>query len=240
MNGVARKPVRGTLLAAALLLNTGAMPLQILVLYGHPLAEWPAIWAKLTDCNRAVMLFSPLAALGAFRVCRWGWWAVLALLTTALVNNALLLPFPTAMPRPAVLLSGALVLGIGAWLLRPANVRLFWERRLQWWKTPPRHAADAPVEFVRGTEAPGQARLVNISRSGAFMAAEDCCLAAGDLVALTIHLERRVIRCLGTVVRQVGECTAQPAGYGLRFQAVPVSDRAWLSTCLGKGSSPRA
>lgn len=78
MNGVARKPPWATVLAVVLLLNTGAMPLQIMVLYGHPLAEWPAIWSKLTDCNRAVMLLSPLAALGAFRVCRWGWLAVLA------------------------------------------------------------------------------------------------------------------------------------------------------------------
>lgn len=234
MNGVARKPPWATVLAVVLLLNTGAMPLQIMVLYGHPLAEWPAIWSKLTDCNRAVMLLSPLAALGAFRVCRWGWLAVLALLSIALVNNALVLSFSTAVPRPVVLLSGALVLGTGAWLLRPAGVQLFWERRRQWWKTSPRHAADAPVEWVRGTDAPGQARLVNISRSGAFVAVDDLCLAAGDLVSLTIRLEQRVIRCLGTVVRQVAACSAQPAGYGLQFQAVPVSDRVWLSTRLGR------
>ncbi|MDF1554142.1 MAG: PilZ domain-containing protein [Deferrisomatales bacterium] len=236
MTGVACKPVWVTLLATALLFNTVAMPLQIMVIYGHTLAEWPAIWAKLTDCNRAVMLLSPLAALGAFLVCRWGWWAVLALLTTALVNNTLLLPFPTAVPRSAVLLSGALVLGTGVWLLRPTAVRLFWERRLQWWKTPPRHAADAPVEVVHGTGAPRQGRLVNISRSGAFVANEDLGLAAGDLVSLTIRLERRVIRCLGTVVRRAAARTAQPAGYGLQFQAVAVGDRMWLHTRLGRRS----
>jgi hypothetical protein len=237
VTGVARKPRWATLLAAALLLNTAAMPLQVWVLYGHPPAEWLAIWAKLTDCNRAVMLLSPVAALGVFRVCRWGWWAALALLTTALVNNALLLPFPTAVPRPAVLLSGGLVLAVGAWLLRPAAVRLFWERRLQWWKTPARLAADAPVEFLRGDGAPVRGRLVNISRTGVFVATDAPGLAAGDLVALSIHLERRLIRCLGTVARRAAAEAAHPAGYGLRLCAVAPGDRVWLGTRLHRRGS---
>jgi hypothetical protein len=218
-------------------LNTAAMPVQIMLLFGHPLTEWPSIWAKLTDFNRVVMVLSPLAAVGSWLVCRWGWWAVMALLTAALINNAILLPFPTPVPREAVLLSSVLALGTGGWLLRPTATRLFRERQLHWWKTPPRYTVKLPVEVASDDGVPTPSRLVNISRTGALIEIGNQKLSLGDTVDLTIRFRQRVIRCAATVARQAAECAFAPAGYGLQFQEVGVVDRVWLRTRLGRQRS---
>lgn len=232
MSGLVRKPLWLTALATVLLLNTVSMPLQVMILFGHPLTETQAIWAKLTDHNRAVMLLSPLAALGAYRVCRWGWWAVMVLFSAALLNNAALLPYDTAVSPAAVLLSSGLIVCAGAWLLQPRVMQLFRQRQLQWWKTPPRYAARLPVELARPDNTRLSPRLVNISRTGIYVRGDHQRLAPGDVVSVSIRFERRVVRCLAAVVRKAAGSTTLPAGYGLRFQKVAVADRLWLRTRL--------
>lgn len=233
MDGYRRKPGWIRLLTLACWLNTAFMPVQVMVVFGHPPAEAVAIWAKLTAQNKAVMALSPVAALGLQRVTAWGWWAALALAAAALFNNLILLGFPPPVRVGWVYLATAAVLAWGAWLLRPATYRLFREGSRHWWKTPRRYALAVPVEVEGGGGEPARWQTVDVSRTGVFLAAPGRSLRPGERVTLRIGFRERWIRCLASVVRHAEGCANRPEGFGLRFEELGLADRVWLRLRLG-------
>jgi hypothetical protein len=203
------------------------MPLQVMLLYGHPPTEVVAIWAKMTPQNELVMAFSALAAFGAQRVCRWGWYAVLALAGVALWNNWILLHYPTPMPRWTVLAaSGCLSLGV-AWFLLPGIFRLFHTPALHWWRAAPRYRVAARVELETGRQR-AYGELFDISRTGIFVRVEGLRVQPGEVLRLRVLLGGRELRCAGRVVRRSDGRDSHPAGVGLRFARIPLADRFWL------------
>lgn len=228
MDGYRTKPWWIRLLGVVFWLNTVFMPLQVMIVFGHPPTEATAIWAKLTAQNKVVMALSPVAATGVQTVTPWGWGAALALLAAALFNNLVLLRFPSPFPVVWVYLATAAVVACGGWLLRPVNRRLFREAGRHWWKTPLRYRVALAVELERSDEERVRRRTVDISRTGVFVEAPAAALRPGERVRLRLGFGRRRIRCGASVIRYAGGAAARPEGFGLRFEGLRLGDRFWL------------
>ncbi len=232
MRGLAEKPRWVRALAWGLWLNVLGMPVQVMVLYGHPPTEFAAIWAKIAPQNQLVMALSAAAALGVHGVARWGWYAVLAFAGVGLWNNWILLHFPHAMPRWAVAAASAALGLLALSFLRPSVGRLFHTQSLHWWRAAPRYRVSAPVELqVEGGEGVS-GTLFNISRTGLFVQADLPGVRPGGVLRVRVHLEDRVLSCRARVVRRCRASDTYPAGLGLAFAAVPLADRWWLRSGL--------
>jgi len=237
VTGLRRKPRWLRLLAWFLWANVLGMPLQAMVLFGHPPTEAVAVWAKLTPQNQLVMALSALAALGVQRVSRWGWYAALAFGAVALWNNAVVLRYPTPMP-PWTVFAASACLGLGcAGFLLPGTFRLFHTPALHWWRAAPRFRLAAEVDLETGEGRLVRGSLFDISRTGVFVEVEAPPLQPGEVLRVRVFLGDRVLRCAGRVVRQTGGGERHPEGVGLRFARLPLADRFWLRVGLPEAAA---
>jgi len=232
VRGLSEKPRWVRALAWCLWANVLGMPVQVMVLYGHPPSEFAAIWAKIPPQNQLVMALSALAALGVHRVARWGWYAVFFFAGVGLWNNWVLLHFPTAMPRWTVAAASTALAVLALAFLRPAACRLFHTQSLHWWRAAPRYRVSAPVELHTGEGEGVVGTLFNLSRTGLFVEADLSRLHAVDTLRVRVRLEERVLSCRARVVRRCPASATYPEGLGLRFASVPLADRLWLRTAL--------
>lgn len=228
MSGLRRKPPWVRVAAGFLGLVCLGMPLQVMVLYGHPPTEAVAIWAKLAPQNKLVMALAALAALGVQRVARWGWYAAGAFVAAAFWNNWVLLHFPTPMPRWTVAAATACLAAAGAWLLRPSVFRLFHTPESHWWRAARRFRLAAPVELETGDGRRAAGSLVDVSRTGFFAEVGNLEVPAGEVLQVRIRFGGRVLCCAARVVRRARACATYPDGFGLSFTRVPLPDRVWL------------
>lgn len=236
MTGHARKPVWLQVLGWFLWIHVLGMPVQAMLVFGHPPWEWTALWGKIAPQNQLVMVCSATAALGVQRVCRWGWYAALGFVGVALWNNWVLLHYPTPMPRWSVgAANGGLVL-LGAWLVRPPVFRLFHSRSLHWWRAAPRYPVCARVELVTQAGVRAEGSVFNLSRTGLFAEIPGPGVPQGEVVQVRVHLEDRLLSCRARVVRCVASSATYPEGLGLRFVFVPLPDRIWLWRGLPAGA----
>ncbi len=237
MSGLRRRPLWLSAFGVALCLNTLGMPVQAMLLFGHPPGELAAVWAKLTLSNKTVMFLSPLAGAGVLGVCRWGWHATLLLLAVGVVNNVAVLLHPTPYPPALTGCGTALLVALALGLLRPATGLLFRSRHLHWWKTPPRYRLPLPVELDQGPAGTTRGRARDVSRTGLFLEGVRSGLTPGAQVTLRLRFEERVIRCAATVVRCVADGGGDPAGVGLCFASLRLPDRLWLRFRLKRAAT---
>jgi hypothetical protein len=228
MTGLRKKPLWIKLLSLFLWINAIGMPLQVMVIFGHPPTEFTAIWAKLTLQNKVVMAMSPVAAYGLQRVTRWGWFAIMSFITVALFNNIILLQFPTPIPKYMVFLATLVLAGAGSWFLRPSVVSFFQNVHVHWWKPAPRYSSSLPVELEIGDDGRLTSTAYNISKTGIFVATPKISMKTGDIVNVKIGFERKIIRGLASVVRYGKGSSSYPEGFGLRFLKLTIADRIWL------------
>lgn len=236
MTGLARKPPWVGLGSWILWGVALSIPVQVMVLFGHPPAEFKAVWAKLAPQNKAVMGLAVLAALGLGRVSPWGWWATLGFAAVTLWNNWILLRFPGPIPAWAVSTASSVAAFAAVWLMRPSAVRLFHTPSLHWWRTARRHRISAPVEIEAAAGHRLQGTVFNLSRTGLFVTGVPEGLEAGERVRLTVRLERRTLCAAARVVRRAEASGEYPQGFGLRFARVPLADRVWLRQNLASSS----
>jgi hypothetical protein len=236
VKGFARKPSWVRAGTWALWTVVVSLPVQVMVLFGHPPLEATAIWAKLAPQNKLVMGFAALAALGVGRVSPVGWWATLGFVAVALWNNWILLKFPGPIPRWAVSSSSALALFAALWMLRPAAVRLFHTPSLHWWRNAERYRVTAPVELESPSGRRVHGTVFNLSRTGLFVVGAPGDLEPGDRCRVTVRLENRVLSAVAQVVRRTEASGVYPEGIGLRFARLPLADRVWLRRSLSSFS----
>lgn len=232
MSGLHKKPLWVKLLSLFLWINTVGMPLQVMVMFGHPPTEWFAIWAKLAPQNKLVMTLSPIAAVGVHRVTPWGWYATLAFLAISFFNNVILLQFPSVVPKVAILGSTTLIAGCGIWFFHPRNMLLFRDTRNHWWKSATRYLVQVPIEIETENGSSVKGETFNISRTGIFVETPLSDMRIGEIVKIYIQLKRRRIHGLASVVRRAKACSSYPQGFGLRFEALNLPDRIALQRAL--------
>lgn len=232
MRPVSRKPAWIRLLSFFLWVNTFGMIAQIMLVFGHTPAEFPAIWAKLTFQNRLVMFCSPIAALGVQRVRPWGWYAAMMFFMVSLYNNFILLRFPAPLPTTLVVIACMVLVACGAFFLSVKVIALFHNEQLHWWRPATRYRIPVPVELEYGTRSRARRTAYNISRTGLFVESAPLGAHPGDLVQFCIRFEKRLLKGLASVVRCTGPSGTHPEGLALKFHNLSFQERFWLQRTL--------
>jgi hypothetical protein len=228
MKAYVRRPRWLVCLTAVLAANALGMPLQAMLLYGHAPWEWAAIWAKLAPQNVLVLVLAPPAALGLWRVRRWGWWMVVGFCLAVAINNVILLQYPSTYPRILILSGAGVALAGLAWFGTPGVLALFRDPSRHWWRAATRYSLAVPVQIHVPGKPPAKATTHNVSCSGMFLTGAPEDLAPGDRMEVELCLGSRRVTCSASVVRHSKERGSYPQGYGLRFHGVNVLDAAFL------------
>jgi hypothetical protein len=228
MTGYARRPRWLVCLTAVLAVNALGMPMQAMLLYGHAPWEWAAVWAKLAPQNVLVLVLAPPAALGLWRVRRWGWWMVVGFCLAVAINNLILLQYPSTYPRILILLGAGVALVGLAWFGTPGVLLLFRDPSRHWWRAATRYSLAVPVQIHLPGKPPATATTYNVSRSGMFLTGVSEDLAPGDRIGVDLCLGSRRVSCSASVVRHSMNCGSHPEGFGLRFRGMNLLDAAVL------------
>lgn len=232
------KPRKLDYLALFLLGVAFAMPLQIMILYGHSPLEMTAVLAKLAPLNWLVLALAPLTAWLIYRASPLVLAAVPLLTVVVVHNNWFVSEMGTDYsPLTVGLSTGAFILAMGSLATREVrNILMNPGRR--WWLTPKRKRVTIPVHVV----VPGHgeyafdSRTFDLSETGAFLVPEGAARAllqsvsAGTNCSLSFDLgraqltehnnglgTRRAIHCRAEVVRTTEGHGQYPSGVAIRF-----------------------
>lgn len=216
-----------------------AIPLQIMLLYGHPPTELVAVLTKLTPLNWAIMLAAPLVGWLVYEASPLALVAVPMLGYLVVANNWLVAEVSTDYsPLVAGLSSGFFLLSLSPLLTRRTlSMLLHPERR--WWLTPSRRRAEVPMvicndgfEFIVNT--------FDISEGGVFVPMWPVrpreprtyltSMAPGKIVKVFLDLKTAArVECQAQVVRYADATGLYPSGIGLQFLDLGGRERRTLA-----------
>lgn len=228
------KPRKLDYLALFLLGVAFAMPLQIMVLYGHTPLEVSSIMAKLAPLNWLVLMLAPLTAWLIYRASPLVLAAVPLLTVVVVHNNWFVSEMGTDYsPLTVGLSTGAFLLSMAMLATREVRDILMNPGR-RWWLTPKRKRVTIPVHVVvpGHGECAFDSRTFDLSETGAFLVPEGAARAllqnvtAGTTCSISFDLERaqlnrqaarRAIHLRAEVVRTTEGHGQYPSGVAIRF-----------------------
>lgn len=169
------KPKHLNLLAAVILAAALSLPLQIMLLYGHPPTEVTAIAAKLTPLNWLILLFCPVVSYLVYRASPLLVAAAPALAGLVVYNNYFVGQVGTDYsPVLTGTASVAFCCALGA--IFTSDVRkIIMNPKLRWWLIPERKTLEIPVRLrvLNGRYKSGREEFYtitfDISESGLFI-----------------------------------------------------------------------
>lgn len=235
------RPITLVLLAAFNLAVALAMPLQIMILYGHPPSEWVDIANKLTPFNWLVIMVAAANASIIFKVSRIALYLTPVVFAIVALNNYFVSLYATDY---SPLLAGLVVAGFAFmhWpLAMTRNLALLNDRKLHWWRTAPRRQVSLPVSLGDSRHWAFHASTFDVSESGTFVALDEA--------ALQMHTElnhqkdfrvrlslggQSYLTCNAKIVRRSSENGHYPAGLGIQFESMPYGDRRALRRILSQ------
>ncbi len=226
-----------TLLSFACACLALAMPLQIMLLYGHGLSEWTSIWSKLTWINNIIVLGLLVNAILLWQVSPLLKFTVPILLMLVGVNNYIVGFYATdfSMLTTSLGTFGFLLLHIPILDKRVRWILVNPERR--WWRRADRYRVSIPlvVEGVRLHSV--RAETFDVSESGLFILGHEM-LSVGDWVSLKMTFDSlSQVRARARVVRRTEAAGIYPSGVGVEFMDLSWRQRRELRRYLGRTQS---
>jgi hypothetical protein len=164
------RPETLTWMTAALAAVGASVPLQIMILHGHPPNEFFLAFHKLTTLNGAVMLSCGLSAFLAWRASPF--MKYILPLTVLLVgwNNWAVEQSPLNDFAPGTATAASLVfLGLQALCFHPEAKKVLKDPSLRWWLTPRRKAVRVPVFIQTWMGETIKAHTHDLSSEGLFI-----------------------------------------------------------------------
>lgn len=233
------RPVTLILLAAFNAAVALAMPIQIMILYGHPLSEWVDIGNKLTPFNWLVILAATINASMIFKVSRLTLYLTPAVFAIVALNNFFVSLYAMDY-SPLVAGLGVAVFAFMHWpLVTQTNLGLLNDRKLHWWRTAPRRQVSLPVSLGDARHWAYHANTYDVSESGVFVALDDKALELPSELSHQKDFRVRLslgnqsyLTCDAKIVRQAHSHGRHPAGVGIQFGNMPYSDRRALRRAL--------
>ncbi|MCB0366462.1 MAG: PilZ domain-containing protein [Bdellovibrionaceae bacterium] len=200
-----------------------SFPVQVFVLYGHGLDEWPQLLSKISLLNYLVA-FSLLANIPfILRASQWLW--VTLPLTILMVgwNNWVVSAAGHDFSQATTWVATGAFSALAGFIFLPSVWSLLREPKKRWWLQAPRKEVSLPMtlEPVRGTTI--QARTFDLSRTGAFIPLDkerdgEYPVRAGDVITVKFNLgSLKRISCHARVVRRAISVGHYPSGIGLQF-----------------------
>lgn len=144
------------------------MFLQAVFYFGHAPWEFNAIWAKFTKLNVALILLSPILAVGVYFVQRWAWFGVHVWAVLVIANNIRVFYGPPIHHAIALWGSVLVVISTSMMLWTEKYVSIFFNSRLQWWKIKKRYNLNFRVT-LQNKHQEIILETWDISESGAFL-----------------------------------------------------------------------
>jgi hypothetical protein len=230
-----RRPFTLIAVAAALCMVAAAMPLQVMLLYGHGPGELDQVFHKLTALNWLVIAGCLITAPLVYRASIFAQLALPSLFAIVAANNFFVGYFATDYSP----LSATLATLMFGGLLIPVYVgevgELFSSPERQWWKSKERIRLSLPI-FVGAADAVKyDGATWDISESGLFMPMRVTSLEVNRTVSICLTLgELKQIRCEAKVVRRSGAKGNYPAGVGLQFMNIDRRQRRELKDYLAR------
>jgi hypothetical protein len=169
------KPKHLNVLAAVILATALSLPLQIMLMYGHPPTEIAAIAAKLTPLNWMILFFCPMVAVLVYRaspllVAAAPLLAGLVVYNNWFVGQVGINYSPWVTTAASVAFVGSLA------AIFTSDVRkVLMNPKLRWWLTPERASIEVPVRLrvLNGRYKSGREEFYtitfDISETGAFI-----------------------------------------------------------------------
>ncbi len=215
------------------LIVTVSMPVQIIVLYGHSLHEWEAIFSKLTLVNWAVMAVTLFCAFLAFEAHRWVRNATLLAIVIVALNNWIVATWSTDFASWVPLLGTLVFCLVQSVLLLPDVQRVLKYPEQRWWLSAHRQRSEFPIWIETSNRQAFQSVTFDLSLSGAFIPfthvdsggemAEGFPVPVrrGENILVRLGLDSaEEIACRAEVVRRSASRGRYPAGLGLRFSGL--------------------
>jgi hypothetical protein len=217
------------LLIAALLFSAAlSIPLQIMLLYEHPISELFLVLEKMSVWNWLVVascLFCGFKALNAAPMIKWIAPASIAMVA---LNNWMVVSVGQDFSRIQGMLALVAFAKIHALWMHPLARQALSKPQLRWWLIAPRKKINASIVLRTPFGECLTAKLYNLSSTGIFVQFANgdseliSRLKAGQIVDLRILSgPLRQVNCGAEVARIASAKGAHPAGIGLRFVRCP-------------------
>ena len=233
-----RRPLFLTLLSSFFLIVAISFPLQVLVLYGH--TDLFVIFNKISFLNFlvAVVLLAHIPLL--LRASGKLKYSLPVLLILVMWNNFVVGSYAFDYKMSSTALASVGFIGACSPMLTKKIRDILNNPGMRWWLTPRRAEASLSTLIHPYVGSSLQARTLDISETGVYIAAETCRLRdseedfcdgfnVGDLTSITIKLGQfHSIKCEAEVVRVADESYSHPAGYGLRFLNPDITTKSHL------------
>ena len=169
------KPKHLNLLALVILGAAMSLPIQIMLLYGHPPTEISAIAAKLTPLNWMILFYCPIVALLVWRVSPLLIAAVPVLGALVVYNNWFVSQVGTDYSVWVTAVASLAFCCALAGVFTSDVRKILMNPNLRWWLIPQRTAVELPVRLrvLNGTYKSGREEFYtitfDISETGAFI-----------------------------------------------------------------------
>lgn len=213
-----RRPLILIGLSSVLVAVAISMPVQVMLLYGHPLNELGAAAAKLTVFNWLVIVGALTSAYLVADASTHSRRAMGVLTGIVAVNNYFVGYYALDF-SPLVASLGTLAFGSLNYPLYREEIRqLMNHPHRRWWIRSERHRLAIPVIVGGPRQTPMKVQSFDLSESGIFIPLDEPQLNVNDSITLRLSFGTFArVRCEGRVVRRSEARGIYPAGVGVEF-----------------------
>ena len=240
------RPKRLIALACFLVAVAAAIPLQIMVIYGHAPWEVGAVLAKFAPLNWAVIALGLLTAYLVFEASLWLLAALPAWVALVFYNNWLVGSFEGHFSMTLTALASlSLVVALVAFVNREM-LKVILSPTSRWWRTPVRKRVAMSIRLKLHTCQKRKpldelyVQTFDLSESGAFIPVKE-----GDMKDMAPGTQCYVslpvrgvsyLQCRAEIVRHTQGRGGYPSGVGIRFLGLSWSEQRELNGFLERAA----
>ncbi len=250
------RPKELTFLALFLFAVAVGLPVQVMMIYGHPPTEFLAVLGKLSPLNGAILFVAPVTGIMVLRAHSWSRYMVPLFGMLVVYNNWFVAEVGADFDSSYVKIStGVFLLALASVFTRDVREILTHPEK-RWWLTPRRMRLEVPIRVCffnkRGSDSISSsefyAKTYDVSLGGTFVNLDEDDIAlmteetlknlnTGTPCYISITLkELCYLQCRAEIVRRTDGQGNYPGGLGLRFMGLSWNDERTLREYL----SPRA
>jgi hypothetical protein len=231
---MSHRPRGLTFIAMAFIAVALAMPLQVVLIYGHDFAEWTAIFAKLTWLNWCVCSGLLGCAALLWRASPYALWGLPTLFVLIALNNVAVIYYSTDYAAWLVVVATLGFAALNFPLMDPKVMMILHHPERRWWLSANRVRMSLPVAIEGTRLAAIKGETFNVSETGIFVPHVNV-VGVGDWITVRLTFGTfKQFRCQGRVVRRSDAKGEYPDGVGIEFVSVPWRQKRELRRHLAR------
>jgi hypothetical protein len=217
-----------------------AVPIQIMLLYGHGPSEPLEIFSKLTFLNCLIVVLGITTALLVLNGSPLIKVALPALVAVVAVNNIFVGLYATDFSMVTATLATVGFVLLNLPLLHPEIRRLFANPEQRWWRHARRKRLAAPVFLGGSFKGAVRSQTFDVSETGMFvpLSSVDTDLKVNETVSICLTTGvLSQVRVQGQIVRITEAKGGYPCGVGVKFLSVPKEQKRELRKFVERSPS---